>query len=306
MFYGDKDGQWQSGQVAGILGATSLVGSCLLPQLNKNGWQVIAFSRLRNESIENGITWQRLPSKDSQFSQRPDQVNAGTVSHWICLAPIWVLPDYFSLMEIAGVRRIVVLSSTSFYTKTQSSDAHERALAARLAKAETDVCKWAESRSIEWVILRPTLIYGLGSDKNITELIRFIRRFGFFPVFGQALGLRQPVHAQDVAVACLEALLKPACANKAYTISGGETLTYRSLVLRIFVFLGRPPRFVNIPLAAFKMAIALLRLVPRYQHWSVAMADRMNVDMVFDNSEAIHDLAFNPRGFVLSKEDFPE
>lgn len=94
-----------------------------------------------------------------------------------------------------------------------------------------------------WVILRPTLIYGRGRDRNITVIARFIRRFGFFPVLGRATGLRQPVHAEDVALACHRALEAPAATNRAYNISGGETVTYREMVRRVFLALeGGPAR----------------------------------------------------------------
>jgi nucleoside-diphosphate-sugar epimerase len=219
------------------------------------------------------------------------------------MAPIWVLPEYFTLLETHGARRIVALSSTSRYTKDASSELSEQALARRIAEAETRVCEWAENRGVEWVILRPTLIYGLGGDKNIAEIAHFIRRLGFFPLFGKALGLRQPIHVQDVAKACIEALQRPVSANKAYNISGGETLSYRDMVIRVFAAMGRNPRTLPVPLFVFRMALMLLRHLPRYRNWSVAMAERMNRDMVFDHSDADRDLAFIPRTFMLSKED---
>jgi nucleoside-diphosphate-sugar epimerase len=225
------------------------------------------------------------------------------VAHWVCLAPIWVLPEHFALLEAHGARRVVVLSSTSRFTKVNSPDPEEQAVSQRLAEAETRVQAWAENRGVEWVILRPTLIYGLGRDKNIAEIARFIRHFGFFPLLGKANGLRQPIHAAEVADACLAALQAPCAANHAYNLSGGETLPYRDMVTRVFKALGCPPRLVQVPLSAFYVSVALIRRLPRYRHWSAAMAERMNRDLVFDHSEAARDLAFKPRGFVLSTQD---
>jgi nucleoside-diphosphate-sugar epimerase len=214
-----------------------------------------------------------------------------------------VLPDYFALIEKQGARRVVVLSSTSRFTKDGSSDPQEQTVALRLLEAEAQVQAWAQSRGVEWTILRPTLIYGLGQDKNISEIARFIRRFGFFPVFGKASGLRQPVHAADVAAVCVGALQAPGATNQAYNISGGETLPYREMVARIFTALQRPTRLLTVPLWMFKLAITVVRLFPRYRQWSVAMAERMNRDLVFDHSDAARDLEFNPRTFTLAPED---
>jgi len=289
----------------GVLGATSLVGEQLLPLLTQQGWQVTAFSRRVPVSVLAGVNWRQLPSLQGGVLQRSAQTVADTLPYWICVAPIWVLPDFFHLLEAAQARRVVALSSTSVFTKNNSDDAHEQAMSLRLADAEARVQAWARARGVACVILRPTLIYGLGRDKNITEIARFIRRFGFFPLLGKASGLRQPIHAEDVAAACLAALQVPCAAGLSYNISGGETLTYRAMVTRIFAAMARRPHFLTVPLWAFRVSVSLLRFLPRYRHWSAAMAGRMNQDLVFDHAEAVRDLNFKPRAFSLSPGDLP-
>ena len=282
----------------GLLGASSLVGQCVMPLLEQAGRCVMAYSRSPvHNKTEAGVTWRHLDGAGLSLEANT------TIMDWLCVAPIWVLPEHFLMLEARGVRRVVVLSSTSRFTKDDSSDPEEQAIALRLADAEARVQAWAASHGVEWVILRPTLIYGLGRDKNIAEIARFIRRFGFFPLFGKAKGLRQPLHAHDVASACLAALNSPGTKNHAYNLSGAETLAYRDMVARIFCALVRPVRLVRVPLFAFRSALALLRLVPRYRNWSSAMAERMNCDLVFDHSEATRDFGFKPRPFALSAED---
>ncbi|MDH4302017.1 MAG: hypothetical protein OEV51_08065, partial [Nitrospira sp.] len=141
--------------------------------------------------------------------------------------------------------------------------------------------------------------------KNLTEIVRFVRRWGFFPLFGKAVGLRQPVHAEDVAAACVSALTLPAVANRTYTLSGGETLPYREMVCRVFATLGKLPRLVTIPRWMFQVAVAVVHVLPRYKHWTVEMADRMNRDLVFDHADAARALGFSPRPFRLLLDDLP-
>lgn len=281
----------------GVLGATSLVGKCLIQLLIKSGVRISAFSRRSIETGGEGIVWRNLLDSSA--------ANTDQLDHWICVAPIWVLSEHLPLLEASGARRVVVLSSTSRFTKVGSGDTAENAVAAKLIESETRVKAWAEHRGIEWVILRPTLIYGLGRDKNINEIARFIRRFGFFPLLGKAQGLRQPIHAEDVAAACTAALRAPDAVNRAYNIAGGETLTYRDMLARVFAALGRRPHLLTVPLWVFRLAVTVLRRLPRYRQWSAAMAERMNRDLVFDYAEAARDLGFNPRGFVLVAEDLP-
>jgi uncharacterized protein YbjT (DUF2867 family) len=283
----------------GVIGATSLVGRLLLLRLVDADCYVAAFTQ-RHPAGESGdgVEWRQL----GDFPPSPHR-GEGVIPFWICVAPIWVLPEHFSLLEAYGVRRIIALSSTSRFAKLDSADSSERQLARRLEEAEKAMQGWAEDRGIEWVILRPTLIYGLGQDKNISEIARFIRRFGFFPLLGSAQGLRQPIHAEDVAEACAAALLKPEIADRDYNITGSETLPYREMVGRVFAAMDRSARFVSVPLWVFRLVVAFARVFPRYRHWSFAMAERMNSDLVFDGTDAVSDFGFNPRGFVLSEEE---
>jgi nucleoside-diphosphate-sugar epimerase len=292
----------------GVLGATSIIGAYLLPLLVKEGWDAVAFSRQARyikQPLENQpITWQLLTksklSDSSDVNQKEKQIN-----FWISLAPIEVLPEYFPMLLTCGAKHIVAVSSTSRFTKSASSDPAEKKLAENLAENEERLESWAKKEKLTFTILRPTLIYDPGRDKNISVIAAFIRRFAFFCAFGDARGLRQPIHAQDVAAACVAALSAQAAVNKCYNISGGEIVTYKEMVSRIFAAMGRKPRFVKIPLLLFRAAVFILRIFPPFRHWSAAMAERMNQDMVFDHAQASRDLSFSPCDFQFNKEDFP-
>jgi nucleoside-diphosphate-sugar epimerase len=256
---------------------------------------------LKNLSVDWQLLRQEESSNDGNIPTTGKQI-----SHWICLAPIWVLPEYFPLLSLYGVKHVVAISSTSRFTKDNSSDPLEQALAKILIKGEERLIAWVKTKEVTWTILRPTLTYGLGRDNNVSMIACFIQRFAFFPLFGTAHGLRQPVHVHDVALGCcLAALSAKKAFNRSYNISGGEILSYREMVGRIFSVMGRKPRFVIVPLWLFRFAIMFLRLLPRFRHWSPAMAERMNQDLVFDHTDVLRDLGFKPRPFHLTESDLP-
>lgn len=290
-------------QHVGVIGATSLVGSFSLSLLTEKNYKVIAYTRQVCPTKKSMIKWHQFghPKESSVLSSTVIQQEI--IPLWLCVAPIWVLPQYFNFLIEKGIKRIVLLSSTSRYTKATSKDIEEQSIALRLEESEELIKKWAKENNIEWIILRPTLIYGLGRDKNIAEITRFIKKFGFFPLFGKALGLRQPVHAEDVANACISALESSSALNRSYNISGGETITYRKMVSRIFDALGKRPYFIPIPLFLFKLAVTCLRLLPRYGHWSTSMAERMNQDLVFDHTAATEEFCYKARKFSPVKKD---
>jgi len=284
----------------GVLGASSFVGAGVIQRLRKDSRHIVAFSRSPyNGKTESDVTWVQLSPSVATSCEVPP------IKDWLCVAPIRVLPQYFAMIEGSGARRVVALSSTSIFAKKDSSDQSEQALVRGLDAGEEALRAWAEAQGVEWVILRPTLIYGYGRDKNVAEIIRFVRRWGLFPLLGRADGLRQPVHVEDVATACVSALTVPVARNRIYNLSGGETLSYREMVCRIFAALGKTPHLVTIPRRLFRFAVTALRLLPRYRHWTAEMAERMNRDLVFDHADAVRDLGFSPRRFGLSPQDLP-
>ncbi len=284
-------------QRIGVLGATSLVGNYLLGLLSQSDFNISAFSRRDNDDCPaiKGVDWMQLDLNTNK--PKFNCISNKPIDFWISVAPIWILPNLFGLFETYGIKRIVALSSTSLFVKSDSSDPFEKNVAIKLSEGEQQLKTWANNNGIEWIILRPTLIYGAGRDKNVTEIANFIRRFGFFPLFGAARGLRQPVHANDIAAACLAALQNLSVVNHAYNLSGGETLTYRDMITRIFAAMGRRPQLVHVPLWFFRFGIAILHCLPRYRHWTTAMAERMNQDLCFDHSEASRDFGYLPKNF---------
>jgi nucleoside-diphosphate-sugar epimerase len=267
----------------GIIGASSVVAEHL-KQVLPVQYQPLLFSRSAPQGQTTGVA-------------------EATVPLWISVMPIWATPNYFGLFLARGARRIVAISSTSRFTKAESPIEGERLVAAQLAEGEQAFAQWASACGVEFLILRPTIIYGCGRDLNLSLIARFITRFGFFPVAGAATGQRQPLHAQDLAIACIQALEKTHLTGKTYEVSGGETLSYYEMVGRIFDALGKRRLIVPLPMPAFSAAIRCARLLPAFSHLTPAMARRMNEDLVFDHTPAVQDFGFTPRPFRPKIED---
>jgi len=281
-------------KVCGVIGATSFIGASLLPRLVDSEYTIAAFTRdvskISNPSIRGSIIWN---PEDKEIPQ------------WISLAPIWCLQDLIPMIEKRAPRKVIVLSTTSLYTKVTSKQKSEMELVKKIEKAEKEFMGWAEANNVEWVVLRPTLIYGFGRDKNISEIAKIIRIFGFFPLLGKGDGLRQPIHVDDVAYACEMSLKNNRIKNRSYNISGAEIITYKEMVSRVFLAMNIRRRIVSLPRWTFKLVLVFLRRISRFRNWSLAMVDRMNQDMVFEHSDAKRDLGFEPRAFKLEKQDIP-
>lgn len=283
-----------------VTGGSSLIGHFLLPILAQNDTQqtVIALSRQARtaQCNDTNIQWLQGDINQPLAIARPIQ----TLLH---LAPIWHLPALLQQLHQQDrlPQRIIAISSTSRFSKVDSSSDKERGVVEQLISGEVYLQSFAEQQQIAWTIFRPTLIYGAGKDKNVSTISRFVQRFGFFPVIGQAKGLRQPIHAEDIAYACLQCIDELNSFNKAYDLSGGETLTYREMVARVFRTHAKPVRIVSIPARLFRWLILGLRVLPKFKQLTPEMAERMNQDLYFPADQAIKDFAFQARPFAPDK-----
>lgn len=268
-----------------VLGATSLIGRFVLPRAVGRG--VVAVSRAARESAH-GERW-------VQADLGAADLHLPLAAAALSLSPIWLLPPALPALKAAGVGRIVAVSSTSRFTKAQSPEPQERAVAARLAEAEAATAAFCAAQDMAWTILRPTLIYAEGLDANVSRLARVIDRWGVFPVAGEGRGLRQPVHADDLAAACLQAIDALATHGRAYDLPGGETLSYRAMVVRIFQGLGRRPRIVTLSPGLWRLGLRAAG--PLLPDVTAAMGARMDADLVFDAGPAARDLEWAPRPF---------
>ncbi len=276
-----------------LSGASSQIGDCLLPLLVQTGHRVNALSRQTRTDTE-GIRWCRADL---------DQAEALSVATKDCemlihLAPVWNLPHHLPDLARAGIRRVFAFSSTSRFGKRDSPDPSERKIVRRLVTAESSIIEACERHGMAWTLFRPTLIYGMGRDRNVSNIARFIHRFHFFPIAGDGAGLRQPVHACDLAQACLDALRTQTTASRAYNLSGGEILPYHRMVERIFEAQGRKPHLIRVPLPPLRLFLHLLGLLPGYRYLGPEMANRMNRDLVYDHAQARADFDYLPRGFT--------
>jgi nucleoside-diphosphate-sugar epimerase len=275
-----------------LTGATGQIGDFLLQHLHDTNIDTLAISRQAQVSRfdEKWVVCDLL--YDDPFAKADD------IDVWVHAGLLTLTLPWLKSAAQAGVKRLVSFSTTSVFTKIHSSSDKERELIESIREAETAIAKHCEQLGIHWTILRPTLIYGRGTDQNISFIVNMIQRFGFFPIAGDGSALRQPVHADDLALAVLSVIDAERTFNRAYNLSGGEIMTYQAMVERVFASLQKKPRIVRINSFIYKCAITMIRkILPRYAFVQPSMVDRMLMDMTFDSSDANKDFGYNPRAF---------
>ena len=279
-----------------VLGASGQVGRFVVPRLSASGWTVHAVGRHGRPSDFpplDGVSWHTPDEATACLARTPFLVSAGPLA--LCL-------DYAERMP--ALRALAVTSSSSVLAKADSRDPAEQALVGDLRKAEEGVLRFAQSRDLPLLILRPTLIYGCGLDRNVTVLAGLVQRFGILPISTRSGGLRAPVHADDVAQALVAGLESRSQRELVLPLCGGEAIDYRSMLRRIFAALDRKPRFLALPpgvlVAGVRLAAALRLPVPV----SPEAVRRQAVNLVFDDRVTREELGIHPRRFHPGSDAF--
>lgn len=279
-----------------LTGASSQIGVFVIPRLVRAGFRVLAVSR---KGRPDGF-----PSFDNVVWLQVDQALDATEScqYLLSAGPLDLALTFLSSGK--DFQKAVVFSSSSVETKQGSGSRAERSQIRDMLALESKLKSTAEEHGSKLVIFRPTLIYGCGMDTNISRLAAWINRVGFMPVNGKAAGLRQPVHADDLADAAVTAMLSKDDLPGVMNLRGGETLSYSDMVCRIFAAFGKPARLLRLPQWLFVLLVKLAGVLKSGGDINSEMVRRQRTDLVFDDQRARQLLNYDPRPFAPLARDF--
>ncbi len=244
-----------------LTGATGFIGQYLLRELPKRGFRLRVL--LRRPSV--------LPLECAS-AVVGDLADVGAVIHSAGLAHAMSgLPedDYRVLnteatvglaraAQRAGVRRFVFLSSI----RAQSGPTAEAVLTEELPPQPTDAygrSKLAAEQGLaaldlDWVALRPALVYGPGVKGNMAELMRLARLpvplpLGALKARRSLLALDNLVEALVTVLAARERLARP------LIVADPEPVTIPEMIAALRQGLGRRPGLLPVPAALIRAAL---------------------------------------------------
>lgn len=187
--------------------------------------------------------------------------------------------------EAAGVRRAVFIGTTATLTRLPVASKPIRERGEQLVRES----------SLDWTILRPTMIYGTPDDRNVARLIGFVSRWPVVPVVAPH-ALQQPIHVQDVATAVADALASPATVGRTYNLSGKTALRLADMVKEVAAGLGRRRLVMHVPMRPVMGVLAVWNLFGR-SPVKLEQVQRVAENKNFDHEDAARDFGFEPRTF---------
>jgi nucleoside-diphosphate-sugar epimerase len=270
-----------------ITGGTGFTGSHVLKKLAQMGVQVRCL--VRNESKLG-----RIPAS-FEVVQGCLEDEAGLLR---AMSGIDILINVASLgfghapsivrcATAAGIKRAIFISTTSVFTRLNAPSKNARLLAE----------KCIEESELDYVILRPTMIYGTAEDRNICRLIRYLWQFPLLPVVGPGTHRMQPIFVQDLANVICAAAFGKSGSKKAFNVSGAQPLTFNEMIDTVAELLGHRRNKIHLPVRPIVWGLSLFERMQIRLPIKAEQILRLNEDKAFDHGDAAEAFGFQPRTF---------
>lgn len=194
----------------------------------------------------------------------------------------------------SGVRRFVFVSSIKVNGEgtTKSSPYDEKRVPQPVDpygiskwEAEQLVSQFAAAQGMEFVIVRPPMMYGPGVKANFLSLMRWVDHGVPLPLRNarnarSLLGVR---NLADFLVRCAD---HPQAAGETFLLSDNDDLSTPELIRRLAHALGTAPRLLPAPESLLRMGFRAIGREP--------MLDRLFGSLVIDSSKARTRLDWSP------------
>jgi nucleoside-diphosphate-sugar epimerase len=183
----------------------------------------------------------------------------------------------------AGVGRFIYMStakvhgeSTSLgkpYTEQDAPSPRDAYASSKLA-AESALRRAAENSPMDWVIIRPPLVYGPGVKANFASLAQAIARGLPLPL-AAIQNQRSMVSVDNLVDFVMCCLSHPRAVNQQFLISDGHDLSTPELARQLTRAAGRPSRLVYLPVPLLKLGANLMGKGAAIQR----LSDNLQIDI---------------------------
>ena len=230
-----------------LTGASGFVGSHLLHALQKNSYSVTVCTHRKHVGL---ATKTHTITVDFMQLQRAEDWIAHLEGVDVVINSVGIIAEssrqsfemlhhqspaaLFHACEIAGVQRVIQISAlgadetavTPYHLSKKSAD---------------DVLR---NSSLDWFILRPSLIYGRGGKSS--ALFQKLSNLPIIPLLDEGQQMIQPVHISDVVATVLRCLDVDVTGKQTIDVVGEKAVSYKDWLLTLRQKKSKP-FFLKIP-----------------------------------------------------------
>ncbi len=202
----------------------------------------------------------------------------------------WSLPLINCAVK-AGIKRLILVHTTGIYSKYKAAGETYRQI-------DSAIYKIAKENGVALTILRPTMIYGQTTDKNVVIFIKMVDKLKIMPTVNGARYELQPVHCKDLGKAYFDVLMNPdICNNKDYVLSGGKPIMLRQMFDVIAENLGVKRKYISCPYPIAYFGACLIYLLSFTRKDYREKVQRLVEPRVYSHEDATKDFGYSPMSF---------
>ncbi len=231
-----------------ITGGTGVIGRGLIPALKLAGAEQIRL--LTRNAMEDAAEWEGVEPYPGDITDPPTVGESAeemdVVVHIAGIEEERPPEITFEGVNVRGTELIVSECERAGVKKlvfVSTLNANRPATGYQNSKRKAEEIIRTFSR--DWVILRPSAIYGPG-DRHVTTLLGLIRTLPAIPVLGDGSQCIQPIWYEDMGRVIVRSIESEEITHVTLPVGGNRT-TVRQLVDELSLVAGKQPRIVSIP-----------------------------------------------------------
>lgn len=247
-----------------VTGPTGFIGRHLVKRLVSEGHKVLCFIKTGDKeeviellqnlgvSVAFGDITNRA-SIEKVFNDYPDITSVIHLAAIIKPSPTGEVKEFIDV-NVSGTRSIVQacekrgIKRLIFYSTDFVLYSYHNIYGDSKAQAEEII----RQSDLDYTILRPTPVYGVGDDKNFDSLFALLKKY---PVVPSVKCVMQPVHFNDVVEATVAVLANKKTYRKEYNLPGGSTVTFTDILHIISSELGVKRYVIPVPNRLMQFAV---------------------------------------------------
>lgn len=196
-----------------------------------------------------------------------------------------------------NVKRAIFVHTTGIYSKFKSASEEYQNIESTIKKTVQE-----NNSTINFIYLRPTMIYGYLNDRNMIVFIKMVGKLRLFPIISHGKNLLQPVNGRDLGKAYYKVLIKSEIISGDYVLSGKRPLSMLEMFKIISDKLGKKTIFISVPLGLGVFMARCLKVLTFGRVNYIERVQRMGEDRNFPHDAAEKDFGYKPMSFEKGVE----
>ena len=308
--------------VIGITGANGFVGSSLFKYLKKRNYPVLGI--VRHNSLL------KLLDNDSNNISRVDYHNLNelinifsgldVIVHCAARSMDWgkwsdfystniqIVKNIVNASVRAGVKRIIHISTANVEGNGNRilDESFNNVLPFKYSKSkwkgENLLKALCEMHEIEYIILRPSAIYGMGDFKWSYEMIDRIKK-SWWPLIGKGKARFTPLFIENLLKA-IELAINTKRVNLIYNLTDNSIITWKDFADTIASYLNIDPKYKNFPfllaitISIFAKTIHDIIFPTKEPFLTPYRIIRSSKDFLYSCNKAIEKLGYQPESDI--------